>query len=965
MTGSAPFHNQPLVKARELAFGIDLSSLIFKSQTHIDEIYLSGADMQVRINEKGEANYNVYKSESPKKNAASEDSSGAAIKLEKIELNDSRLLYEDASLGMLIHAKQLDYSGSGNLDQALFDLNSHISTDSLDFAFGGDTLLRNKRIDADLITRINTHTLTFLFRENKLRINRLPLQFTGSLVFRNDGYGLDFDVSSKEARLYDLITALPPAFTPWLEATRVKGAADFRFRLKGDYIASREILPSVFFDLQVHDGLIQHRDAPAAIEQLQLNFSAALPKGNTDSLLVKIEPLHFELAGGSMDLNAQIQNLYQPAIQARIQSKLNLGLLDQAAGFPQLDMKGDAFLNFNTSGIFSTVSVTRNRKPVTEITSVPSFQGELTVENGWLKFNGLPEAVSDIQLKLRAGLKDADYRHITTELSRFSAQFGKGRMQGHAKVSGLEHPELDAAMNIQMNLADLNKSLPLKTVQLAGDLNADIKASGTWNPAQHQLPVVDTRISWKGGSIHTSYYPEPIQQIDLKASAKGLAGDLKSMQLELQPVRFQFEKQPFNLSMLLDNFEDIGYRIEAKGTLDLGRIYRVFAIKGMDFSGLMKADLSLKGRQSDAKAGRYQKLQNQGSLQLDHFSASTPYFPKPFLIESGTLRFNQDKVWMNDFSARYGASDFQVNGSMSQFLDYLLTGGVIKGHFDIRSGLIDADEFMYHAPADSMNAMLPQSADSTATGVIVFPPQWDFSGTLQANRLKINGIQLDQAHAAAALKEGEFRFKETGFKLAGARVTMDGAYRGLNPDKGWFQYHLRADSFDVQRAYKEIQLFREMAASAARVYGMIGLDYALEGDLNQQMFPVLPSLKGGGELQLQHVKVKGLRLLGEVSRKTGRDSLRNPDLSKVTIKSRLANSILTIDRFKIKVFGFRLRCEGQTSLDGRLKLKMRLGLPPLGIFGIPMNVTGTQDNPRVRLGRRSADSLQAEPASNE
>jgi len=37
---------------------------------------------------------------------------------------------------------------------------------------------------------------------------------------------------------------------------------------------------------------------------------------------------------------------------------------------------------------------------------------------------------------------------------------------------------------------------------------------------------------------------------------------------------------------------------------------------------------------------------------------------------------------------------------------------------------------------------------------------------------------------------------------------------------------------------------------------------------------------------------------------------------------------------------------------------MRLGLPPLGIIGIPMNVTGTQDNPKIRLGKGDNDALE-------
>jgi AsmA protein len=53
----------------------------------------------------------------------------------------------------------------------------------------------------------------------------------------------------------------------------------------------------------------------------------------------------------------------------------------------------------------------------------------------------------------------------------------------------------------------------------------------------------------------------------------------------------------------------------------------------------------------------------------------------------------------------------------------------------------------------------------------------------------------------------------------------------------------------------------------------------------------------------------------------------------------------------MRIAGFRPRFEGQVSLDGKLNLQFRLGLPPLGIFGIPMTITGTQENPKVHLGK--------------
>lgn len=170
--------------------------------------------------------------------------------------------------------------------------------------------------------------------------------------------------------------------------------------------------------------------------------------------------------------------------------------------------------------------------------------------------------------------------------------------------------------------------------------------------------------------------------------------------------------------------------------------------------------------------------------------------------------------------------------------------------------------------------------------------------------------------------------------------------------------NVTGDSFDVQRAYKEIPMFREMMSTAESIYGKISLKYSVSGDLDSEMSPLYPSIKGGGYIKLEDVKVKGLKVLGEISKATGRDSINNPQLKGVIIKSHIKNNIITIERTKMKVMGFRPRFEGQTSFDGKLNIRFRLGLPPLGIIGIPVTVTGTLDNPQIHLRRgRNGDIL--------
>jgi AsmA protein len=180
---------------------------------------------------------------------------------------------------------------------------------------------------------------------------------------------------------------------------------------------------------------------------------------------------------------------------------------------------------------------------------------------------------------------------------------------------------------------------------------------------------------------------------------------------------------------------------------------------------------------------------------------------------------------------------------------------------------------------------------------------------------------------------------------------MDATYGSVTAEKGFFDFHVKAENFDIKRAYNEIAMIREMASSAEKAEGIVSLDYSVKGMLNADMFPVMPSLEGGGVVSIKKVKVYGLKLFNDISKGTEKEGIKNPDLSKVDIKSTIKNNTVTLEQFKFKVKGIRVKISGTTTFDSKLNLKVRLGLGPLGIVGIPMKITGTMDNLKIKYGR--------------
>jgi AsmA protein len=312
-------------------------------------------------------------------------------------------------------------------------------------------------------------------------------------------------------------------------------------------------------------------------------------------------------------------------------------------------------------------------------------------------------------------------------------------------------------------------------------------------------------------------------------------------------------------------------------------------------------------------------------------------------------------MMFDKFKATYGFSDFMLNGYLNNVINYATKDtAMLRGNFDLQSKHVSIDEFMAFADTPTKPA-----ANTTASkGVVVLPKNLGVTFTANIDNATYQGVNIDSIKGQITLDSGKLKMIQSGFMIVGARAVMDATYVSLTPSKALFDYHITAKDFDIKKAYDGIALFRQMATSAKSVQGIVSLDYQLSGKLDENMHPLLPSIKGSGTLSLQKVKLKGFKLMNEVSKSTEKDGLTNPDLQKVDIKSTIANNIMTIERTKMKVAGFRPRFEGQVSLDGKYNLKGRVGLPPLGIFGIPFSVTGTQAKPIVKLKRGSdADSL--------
>ncbi len=947
LKGAAPFQNDTLIHANEVSFGVDLSS-VFSGEIKIDKFYLEQADINVKVDEKGNANYNIIRSKENKQ--TDQDSSATALKIDKIFISKSNLFYSDLSMPILVKAKGLNYIGNGDLSKAVFDLKSTAQIDTLDLYYNNAPYLVNKKINARLVTKINTNSLDLFFDENDLKINSLPVDFVGKFSFLNDGYDINFKTKAKETDLHNIFTALPPEIAERMEKTNIKGYAEINASLIGKYIAKNKTMPTLSFNVKVRDGQITNPKAPLPISNLYLNLQTKLPGLNPDSIIVNMDSLYFTMGKDYVSSVIKLKGLKEPEIYVKMRSAIDLEKWAKVLSIDHL--KGRYTMDLKADGKYTRkVAHSGLRQVDTVIATIPKFKLESSLTGGYFKYASLPVALDQINFKINGQNTDGLYRHTNLDIKDINIRALSNYIMGGAKFQTSGNTPIDVQLKSMVNLAEIKRFYPLTGLDLEGQLNLDVQSKGSFNKARKIFPVTKALVNIKDGRIQTAHFDQPLEHIVFDGLLVSRDGTLKGTQLNIKPISFLMAGQPFLLKADIRNFDNVAYNVYSKGKIDIGKMYKLFAVKGYNVNGTIATNLSFKGLQSDAMAGKYDRLNNKGSLILHNLVLQSDLFPKSFLIKNGVFSFVQDKMKFDQFNASYGKSDFKLNGEIGNVISYVLSDKAkLTGDFKLESKNLFADEFMaYHAG--------PAAVPAPGSGVILIPDNLNVSLSAEAALVHYNSLKIKNAKGSVVLRNGTLSLNKTSFNLIDAAVEMDAAYKSITPALATFDYHILAKEFDISKAYKEIKLFRELATSAAKVKGIVGLDYQLSGKLNKDMLPVYPSLTGGGVLSLKKISLSGFKLMNAVSKETKRDSLSNPNLSDINIKTTIAKNMINIERFRMKIAGFRPRFEGQVSFDGRLNLSGRLGLPPFGLLGIPLSITGTQEHPIVRLKRNKEGKL--------
>lgn len=937
--GSTPYQTENLISAKEIALGVDVKTL-FDDKIIFNELFITDAAINLKIDSLGRNNFDIVK---PSDEVEKEEESSVGLALNNFKIANSNFLYDDQSSKTYLKLDQFDYDGLIDFTENQLTLNAKTDIKNVNFSFDEQKYVKNLPLKGKINSKIDLNNLSFYFTENNLELGQFPFSLKGSLLMPNESKVFDLTISSEKNDLQYIPAIIPEAYQEWAKDVELKGSSTILFTMKGVMSSMTNQNPDIHIDAKIDDGWMNYKKSSSPIKNINLVSTMDLQASDPDKMRVKVENLDFKLLDGTTKTNFTYWAGKTMFSEGIIESSIDLEALKNTTGFNQFDAKEILDMEGSWKG-----SIVQNAKnPLQEI---PTFYLKANLENGYFKMNEMPAALDHINLDLTMKNTDGNIKNTSVLVHKIDAKAMDNYMIGRLELKNLNNFPINADFGAKIHLEDIYKIYPIKNIDMRGDLFVKMKANGTYEPKRKKVPVSNTVVILKNGYIKLHEYPNlPLENITVETHIKSGRGSFNDLSIDVLPIKFTLAGKPFMVNANLKNLNNLDYRIHSKGELNLANIYKLFPIEGLDVDGLIETNFGVKGN----NGAPLESFQNKGFVKIQNIKINTKFFPSKFVIKQGDFRFEGSHLTFKDVKARYKKNVFVFDGDVSNYINYALKDNeMLKGTINFKTNRVNIDDFMaFNTESTATNSIAAEE------GVVLLPENVELSIKGQAKEVLFKDITLQNFEGDLGLKQGNLELQNTKFNLIGSEFTMNGNYVPTNAKKAKFNFTVKANNFDIQRAYHEITLFRELASAAEKAHGKVSMDYQLEGDLGADMFPKLKTIKGGGDFTLEEIKFLGFKVFNSVAEKTSTDALHDANVKKVTFKTKIENNVITINRTKFKIAGFRPRIEGQVTLDGYMNLGMRLGLPPFGIIGIPIKITGPADTFEVEVGKYHKEDL--------
>jgi len=512
-----------------------------------------------------------------------------------------------------------------------------------------------------------------------------------------------------------------------------------------------------------------------------------------------------------------------------------------------------------------------------------------------------------------------------------------------------------------------------ENLKATGTFALDGNVKGIYSDKDSTMPDAKINLLVEDGVISYPDLPEKITAIGIKVNVLYNGTDMDKSTVDVSKFHMELAGNPFDIRLhLATPVSDPSFDVNAVGKIDLAKLQKAVPMDSISLNGLIDMAVTMSGRMSMVEKEQYDKLTAQGKVNIKSMVVAMTDMPEVSISEASFL-LTPAYSEMSKLNMRVGdKSDFSLQGRLENYIPYIFSKGIIKGHMTLASNLIDANNIMSKMKSTETATA---TEDTTSLAVVVIPRNISFVFDASVNKLIYDSLQATNFKGNIVVNDGVVTLNNTGMQALGGKILMNASYDTRDTTKPVVNADLSLANVGVRESFKAFNTVKMLAPVANGINGNISLNLKYNGLLSRKMMPVISSISGLGSFkadQLQIVKSDVMdKAMGLVKLPGGYSkTLQNISASftiekgRVFVKpfdTKLGNVKLNIggDQGLDKTMNYIVKAEipssdlgsAATNLISSLTSKAAgygLNIKPSDVIKLSLNIGGTYSNPTIK-----------------
>ena len=764
VTGQGDFEGDTLAFIQQFSARIDVMSVIKKEDILIRTIGIDQGLLQLIVNEKGAANWDIEveqsddvngknETENSGKTSNGEASSSLKMLMEEISITNLDFIYNSIEGNYLFAVYGINADLSGELDGMNTILNVKGIAPSINFNYHGSDYLKNRKIELETKMLANLNTLDFVFQAGDTKLNNLPFKVEGGFSMPGDSMFFDLKFDVPNINMKQVLELIPEEYKKSMADIEATGMINFNGVFKGLYY--EDIFPLTNINFNISNGNLKYPQLPDELTIHELNANIFMPEGSIDSLTVGIQNLHMQLADNPFTMHAKFSSLFNdPHLDVNLDGKIDLETLSKIIPLGDIKMKGLMVANAFVLGKYSALE----RNDFTAFVS----KGNVSLTNFYFQNSTVPQGLHLQNASLILQNQDLKINGMKGNIGRsdFSVTGQINRFMTYLFADDL----LEGRFELNSKLIDANEFLAKSSNENAAETNIETPSDSSKAEVKPITFPKNMHLNFSANIAHLLY-----DKIDITNFNGSI--ELKNQLLTLRGLKMNMIDGVLNMdgTVLADGrqYPDVVFSLNVEG-FDLPAAYRDISMvqKYLPFAaksqGKFSTKLNVKSKLttnlkmivsaitangnfstknvklmdanyfSNLKSViQYDKLKN---LELDNFTTN-------FSIENGTLK-------IDPFKTKFAGQPMKIGGAYN-----------LGGTLDFR---VDAqlDKVILSSEIQKMIAYIPGHQNVTKFDVGI-----DIKGDAKNPEVKVDTDQIKKQVINQVKNSSQEELKDAAKKL--------------------------------------------------------------------------------------------------------------------------------------------------------------------------------------------------------